>query len=367
MKYYKLLYSAQELDENLFSNTCNYFIKDTNIPKLSVNSSNLCEGLLLESECFTALQTCKKNKSPGNDGISYEFYLTFWQVIKEPMLNSFNYAFEMKEMSFSQRQAIITLIDKKGKDRVYLKNWRPVSLLNNDYKIASKALAFRIKKVISELVHHDQSGFVEKRNMSFALRTILDIIDITETNQEHGLFILVDFEKAFDTVNQEFLHFILLAYNFGPFFRNWVKTLYTNITSCVVNNQISSQYFDIKRGVRQGDPLSSYLFILVVEILSINVRKNKLIEGISCKNKEIKLVQYADDTTGIFRNIKSAKSFITMVNKFSLCSGLKLNKDKTEALWIGKDKYNIAKPLSIKWPDKPLKLLGLYIGHNKKI
>ena len=103
-----------------------------------------------------------------------------------------------------------------------------------------------------------------------------------------------------------------------------------------------------------------------MEILSIQVRLNKELHGITCNFREIKLVQYANDTTGVFRDVNSARKFLDIVNKFSLCSGLKLNRDKTEALWLGKEKENKSSPLGISWPKKPIKPLGLYIGHNIK-
>ena len=364
--FYENLYKLQENDLDLFIATSDKFLHNPEIPYLDINLKESCEGPLTADECLKVLKTCKNNKSPGNDGLSYEFYLQFWDILKQPLVESFNYSYIKSEMSISQRQALITLIDKKGKDRLYIKNWRPISLLNNDYKIASKAIAFRLKNVLQHLIHSDQSGFVNKRNISFALRTVLDIMENTEKNNKNGILLLVDFEKAFDTVSHAFLYSVLKRFNFGPSFIQWVVTFYSNISSCVVNNQRSSQYFNVKRGVRQGDPLSSYLFIFIVEVLSVNVRAYGLIEGITCAGHEIKLIQYADDTTGVFRDVKSACNFLKLVNEFSICSGLKLNLEKTEALWIGKDKNNKDTPLGISWPKKTIKLLGLYIGHNEK-
>ena len=95
------------------------------------------------------------NKSPGNDGFTKEFYNFFWDDIKDFLVNSINFAYDKKEFSISQRQAIIKLIEKKNSDKRYIKNWRPISLLNVDYKIASKALAERLKKVLPKLVSHE--------------------------------------------------------------------------------------------------------------------------------------------------------------------------------------------------------------------
>jgi len=365
-QFYENLYKNGVNEQAIYTNTERKFLEDSNIPVLSEDSKYLCEGAITIQECEKILTTFKKNKSPGNDGLTYEFYIQFWDAIKDVFVSCLNYAFIKGELSTSQKQAVISLIDKKGKDKLLLKNWRPISLLNCDYKIASKVIAARIKQVLPKLVHTDQSGFVDGRNLSSSLRTVLDIIDITNYEKLNGLLIFVDFEKAFDTVNHNFLFNVLERYNFGPDFIQWIKTFYKDIVSCVINNNVSSEYIKIERGVRQGDPLSPYLFVIVAEILSVNIRSDNLIKGIQCNTQEVKLTQYADDTTGIFADLPSAKQFLKIVEMFSLCSGLRLNIDKTEGMWLGKDKTKTLTPLGINWPSGPIKLLGLYIGHNEK-
>ena len=113
--------------------------------------------------CST-LQTFQKNKSPGNDGLTVEFYLAFWPVFGSLLVQSLNYAFEYGELSNSQKQAVITLVEKRGKDKRQIKNWRPISVINVDAKIASKTLAKRLENVLPELTHFDQSAFVNGAN-----------------------------------------------------------------------------------------------------------------------------------------------------------------------------------------------------------
>ena len=192
-------------------------------------------------------------------------------------------------MSSSQKQAVITLIEKKGKDRVFLENWRPISLVNVDAKIMSKVIASRIKNVLPEIIHHNQTGFVKDRYIGETIRSIYDIMDYTVEENIPGLMIFIDFEKAFDSVEWDFLFECLESFNFGPNFLNWVKTFYKNIQSCTINNGTASNYFVLERGIRQGDPLSPYLFIVVVETLAIAIRQNKEIKGISIENEETKL------------------------------------------------------------------------------
>ena len=185
------------------------------------------------------------------------------------------------------------MLEKSGKDRLLIRNWRPISLLNLDYKIAAKSIATRITKVLSKLIHHNQSEFIKGRYTGESIRLIEDVMEFTKRKNIEGLLISVDFEKAFDSLEICYLLKVLQIFNFGPNLIHWVKTFYNNITSCVMNNGLSSGYFRVERGVRQGDPLSPYLFLLGIELFAENNRQDYLIRGLMINEvTEIKLVQY---------------------------------------------------------------------------
>ena len=126
--YYKELYTEEKVDIN------HDLFNQYQIPKLNMDEQFKCEGLITSDECSKILSDIAKNKTPGNDGLPIEFYIEFWNDIKQMMINSFNYSFEHGLLTTSQRQAIISLLDKPGKDRLFLDNWRPISLLNIDYE-----------------------------------------------------------------------------------------------------------------------------------------------------------------------------------------------------------------------------------------
>ena len=183
------------------------------------------------------------------------------------MVDSLNVAYEYGELSNSQKEAIITLIEKKDCDKRYLSNWRPISLIDMDVKIGSKVIAKRLKKIRPCVIHHNQCAYVKGRTTFDSVRTIENVMDFTERCHIDGrVRICIDFQKAFDTVSRGFLFRTLSAFGFGSSFIQWIHTLYNNISSCVLNNCYSTSSFAVEWGVRQGDPLSAYLVMMTFRV-----------------------------------------------------------------------------------------------------
>ncbi|KAL9970546.1 hypothetical protein ACROYT_G022944 [Oculina patagonica] len=364
-KFYSDLYASN--DESVNRN--HPFLQKAEIPKLSDEMRRICEGRLSLKECFDCLQSFQNNKSPGNDGLTVEFYKTFWNSIGNLVVDCLNYSYECGELSNTQKQAIITLIEKKGKDKRNIGNWRPISLINVDAKIGSKAIALRLQKVLAEIIHFNQNAYVKGRTILDAVRTIDDILEYTERKKINGLLVGIDFQKAFDSVNRNFMVEALSAFTFGPSLIHWVQTFYKNISSTVMNNGYTTTPFQVLRGVRQGDPLSPYLFIICLEILAINVRLNENIKGIIVDKEEIKLEIFADDLTSFLRDRTSLNALFETIDCFSSCSGLKVNYEKTEAMWLGN--YNPNPPTLASCSDrnitvkKVVKILGIHFTYNQ--
>ena len=276
--YYSSLYARKSIKTE---KECLDYLADVNSPILTNEEQHLCEGHLTPVEVFDALSNMQSNKTPGNDGLSKEFYLAFFDILCRNLLKCLNYAFEVGELSTSQRQVVITLIEKKGKDKRYIKNWRPISLLNVDAKILSKILASRVKKVISSLITSDQTAYVPGRVIGESIRLTSDLIEYSNIQNIPGYLVSVDIEKAFDSVDHTFLCSVLQKFGFGKNFIRWVSIILNRRESCVMNDGHSTGYFSLSSGTRQGDPISAYLFILVMEILFIQIRSNENISMVS--------------------------------------------------------------------------------------
>ena len=160
-------------------------------------------------------------------------------------------------------------------------------------------------------------------------------MNITEELNIPGLLLIIDFEKAFDSISWKFINKVLKFFNFGESIIKWVSVFYKNISSAVIQSGFLSEFFPVQRGCRQGDPLSPYIFLLCAEILALMLKSNEDIQGIKIGGEEYKLSQFADDTTILLDGQeKSLVETMKTLRLFASLSGLKINSSKTKAVWI---------------------------------
>ena len=178
-----------------------------------------------------------KNKSPGNDGLTKEFYEKFWDDLKIPFIVSLRKSFLKEELIKSQKQAVIRLIEEKDKDKRYIQNWRLLSLLNTDMKILSEVTAQRLKKTLPFLTSANQSAYVDRRFISKGGRPISDTLKLDR------LLATIDIQKASDSVDHSFLISTLERYRFGNRSPKWVKSLLKNQASSIINSSNTTRYF----------------------------------------------------------------------------------------------------------------------------
>ena len=200
----------------------------------------------------------------------------------------------------------------------------------------AKVIGERIETILSSLIHSDQTGFIKGRFIGQNVPLLNDIMEYTEAKNLPGILLFIDFRKAFDTIEWNFIHKCIELYNFGPNIRKWLSILYNNVESGVLNAGFMTNYFKVSRGVRQGCPLSPILFVLAVEVLALKIRQDQSCRGIELPNgQNAKISQFEDGTTLISQDTNSLRNAMNIVNSFGVLSGLQLNKKKTKALWIG--------------------------------
>lgn len=239
-----------------------------------------------------------RNKSPGLDGLTVEFYRTFWTHLGPLFLEVVKEIYNCKELSRTMKRGVISLIYKKKGDKKYLKNWRPITLLNVDYKMISKTITSRLKLVLEQIISPEQSCSVPGRDIAENIASIRDVIDYSEQEHLPAYIIKLDAQKAFDRVSHEYLFNLLPHFGFGENFIRWIKIFYTDISSAIKCNGHISSFFDVKRSVRQGCGLSALLYVICAEPLNL-LFKNNTLNGIPIKSSNMTSMVYqqADDTT----------------------------------------------------------------------
>ena len=175
------------------------------------------------------------NKSPGPDGLTTEFYHTFWTELADDLCAVYNYAHEQEQLPDTQATSILRLLFKKGKRR-HLKNWRPIALLNTDYKILSTTIANRLKPTLSQVIGEQQTCGIPGRTIFETTMALRNIVHDVKTRGANGILISLDQEKAFDRVNRPFLEKIMKKLNYGPSFLSWIQTLYAGANCKIINN-----------------------------------------------------------------------------------------------------------------------------------
>ena len=290
-------------------------------------------------ELSNALKNMKHNKSPGIDGISAVFLKVFWGQLKFFVRNAINCIHEQGQLSVSLRKSILTCLPKGNKDRKFIKNWRPISLLCVVYKLASSVIAARLKPHLEHIISSSQSGFLKGRHMGECTRIIYDIMYHTEKKHIPGLLMLIDFEKAFDSLSWKFLYKTLNYFGFNEKFISWIQLFNTHVNADVLQSGFLSNPIAIQRGCRQGDPIAPYLFLIVAEILTLFIENEPKIKVIQIGKTMLKLTQYADDTTIILDGTTSSlQATLNLLEIFGSLSGLNINCDKTKFRWIGNKK-----------------------------
>ncbi|WVZ75253.1 hypothetical protein U9M48_023327 [Paspalum notatum var. saurae] len=361
-KFYKELFG--EPDESLL--TLNEEEID-DIQRVSVTENALLTGIFTEDEIKEAVFQMEHNEAPGSDGFPAEFYQKFWDVIKGDLLC-------MDLPLFSLNFGVITLIPKVQEANV-IQKFRPICLLNVSFKIFTKVATIRLNRIADKVVSPTQTAFMRGRNILEGVVILHETIHEMHRKRLNGVILKIDFEKAYDKVKRPFLFQTLRMKGFSSKWISWVKSFIMGGSVAVNVNDDVGKFFQTKKGLRQGDPLSPLLFNIVADMLAILINRAKehgqvsgvvphLIDG------GLSILQYADDTIIFMENdLEKARNMKLLLCAFEQVSGLKINFHKSEILCFGNARDSLESYLELfgcKQGDFPIKYLGMPI-HFKKL
>jgi exonuclease III len=359
-KHYQELYTTKgnkpNIREDFFSQ----------LPALEEEERERCEALLTINELTIALQNTNLGKAPGLDGLTYEFYKKFWKELSPLLLQVANTSLQKGKLPTSMLNGVVTLVPKQG-DPTMLSNWRPITLLNTDYKIITRCLAQRITAALPKLITSDQSYCIPNRTIHTNLHLIRDSIDHANRNDLPLAIISLDQASAFDCIEHAYIFHVLEKFGFGKTFISYVRAIYHNAQGMVKINGSLTAPFKYTRGVRQGDPLSGPLFTLTIEPFLQTCNQNLSKYGIqlpSSNNRTLVTTAYADDVTVFLSQNEGLPKLLENFMAYGAISGAILNVQKTTGLFAGRWKHRRDRPLGFHWNGQGGKYLGVYLGNS---
>ncbi|GAU26327.1 hypothetical protein TSUD_56250 [Trifolium subterraneum] len=340
------------------------------IPKLSIEEGSICGECQVE-----AIWDCDSFKCPGPDGINIGLFTDFWDLTKIDLLKKNSEFHRHGTPTKGLNSTFIALIPKVDSPQK-VADFRPIALVNSVYKILAKVLANRLRRVIGNVVAHSQSAFVKDRQILDGILIANEVVDDAKRNRKDLLMFKVDFEKAYDSVDWGYLEKVMFKMNFPATWCRWIMECVTTATASVLVNGSPTDEFGLERGLRQGNPLSPFLFLLAAE--GLNVMMNSLVSrqlsmpyGIGVHNEVlISHLQFADDTLLIgeksWANVRALKSVLLL---FESVSGLKVNFHKSMLFGINVNDswlHEAVVVMRCNYGRLPFLYLGLPIGGDSR-
>ena len=358
--YYSNLYTSQSPtdDSNMMA-----FLDSLDFPSVTFSQAEELDQPLTREEIVESISLIQSGKAPGPDGYSIDFYKKFSDKLAPLLLKMFNDSLDRGALPQTLTEASIILLPKQGKDHAECSSYRPISLLNADYKILAKALARRFEPAMPNIISKDQNGFMKNRHSFSNIRRLLNIILSPASTETPEVVVSLDAEKAFDRLEWGYLFEVLKRYHIGSKFISWIKLLYSSPKASVNTNGTRSQYFTLSRGTRQGCNLSPMLFAVAVETLSMALKSAGFTQGIRRGGIDHILSLYADDLLLFISNPATViPQTVELLNRFGSFSGYKLNLSKSECFPINNLALQIPETsLPFKIAKKSFKYLGVNI------
>lgn len=320
------------------SNEANAFPEDLSLPSLSESQQEDLIRPFTAADVWNTMKSMARNKSPGPDGLTVEFFMATWSIVGEAVTKGILYFFQTQKLPRIINSTAIALVPKQQHATV-MKDFRPIACCNTIYKCITKMISIRLKKILPSLISPYQSAFVPKRLIGDNIFLAQSLCTKYHLNLgQPRCAIKLDIKKAFDTLNWGFLFEALRRMGFPPLFVKWI---YTCISTCMISIKVNGSlegYFKAQSGLRQGDPISPYLFVLAMEVLTACLKKataDPTFKYHWCtKDLAITHLVFADDVM-LFSHgdWHSITCLLTAVNEFSGFSGLCPNREKSNCFF----------------------------------
>ncbi|CAI5474483.1 unnamed protein product [Closterium sp. Yama58-4] len=315
-----------------------------------------------EKEVRQAMKELPRGKAPGADGLPKELLEDNWDLLGESVM-AFMQEFEKTAVLPSSASTTVTILLHKKGERSDLGNYRPITLLSAIYKIVAKLLTNRMKKVLPQVISENQFSFIPGRRLADAVKVVADTIDAAVIGKEDWYLLMVDFQKAYDSVSRTFLFRTLERMGFPAAFINWTRGLHEHAATQLLVNGWLGERVNVESGVRQGCPLAPFLFICAAEPLSQEAERRRL--GLRKRGKGgLAYLGYADDTTLLLQGKEQLKRAQGLLDDFSVRSGLLVNQGKLTVMPLGKNRLNPPPAdTNYSWAARgePERLLGIWI------
>uniref|UniRef100_A0A8C6KLF3 Reverse transcriptase domain-containing protein n=1 Tax=Nothobranchius furzeri TaxID=105023 RepID=A0A8C6KLF3_NOTFU len=293
-KLYTSLISVDKPKENI-----ERFLLNVGLPRLKSHETEGLDLPITEAEIRKAIASMKNGKSPGYDRLPVEYYKTFADIVAPILREVYQEMFVKGCVAPTFNEAVISLIPKPGKDPTDPSSYRPISLLNLGCKILTKIQATRLQRVLPNIIHPNQVGFMKNRTSTDNVRLLLHLMWLSQSRDVPIAALSLDAEKAFDRVEWQFLLSTLGHFGFTADFMKRITMLYKEPKAAVMTNGIVSPFFNLTRGTRQGCSQSPLLFIIFLEVLAVSIRTHQGIKGIRVGGNEYELLLYADDILAV--------------------------------------------------------------------
>eukprot|EP00253_Pinus_taeda_P006725 PITA_06725 len=333
--------AAEAHFQNLYSSEAQNNDEETaaflsNIPKLINSEENaiLCRPIT-EKEIINVIWAMDADKAPGPDGFTIHFYKACWNIIKEDLQKMIRGFMAKAKIGGGTNSSYLALIPKDSNLETFSR-FRPISLCNASYKILAKLLANRIKPLLKRVISDSQGGFVEGHHILDNVIQVQETIHSSKQRKEKGMVIKLDMANAFDRVNRNFLSKVLLSFGFSSTFVHLIKACIDNPWIAPLVNGRPTNFFKAKRGIRQGCPLSPYLYILMADSLSrkLNAERDtgilpglKTTPGTEPSNHAL----FADDSLLLGgASTRIARAFDKVLRSYCRVTGAAVNNNKSE-------------------------------------